>query len=186
MVACAERFGTVSDNRDRFDVRDEATTQYGEWGPPVRVRVEHSAVWAFARAVKDENPVYASVTESASHGLSGIPVPPTFSFAWLHSCALPDLQPGGSVASMLPPGSDLFGTGGPVGGIYLHGEQTFVFHGQPRVGDLLEGRMRVSEPVEKWARRGRMVLSRVQTRWSTPDGAPVVTEEATYILLPET
>jgi acyl dehydratase len=185
VAAVVEGLGTVSDRRDRPEAPDESTTQYGDWGPTVRVRIEHSAAWAFARAVKDENPVYSSAAAAASHELSGVPVPPTFSFAWLHGCALPDLQPEGSVSSMLPPGADLFGTGGSARGIYLHGEQTFAFHRQPRVGDLLEGRMRVSEPVEKSARRGKIVLTRVQTRWSTPDGAPVVTEEATFILVPE-
>jgi acyl dehydratase len=174
----------VSDAQDRVATREPAATRYGDWGPAVRVRVEHAAAWAFARAVKDENPVYAFAAAAASAGLSGIPVPPTFSFAWLHACALPDLQPDGSVPpSMLPPGTDLFGTGGPARGVYLHGEQTFTFHRPPRVGEVLDGRTRVSAPVEKSARRGQMVLSHVQTRWSTPDGAPVVTEDATYILL---
>ncbi|HSO94890.1 MAG TPA: MaoC family dehydratase N-terminal domain-containing protein [Acidimicrobiia bacterium] len=157
--------------------------RYGEWGPAVRVRVEHSAVWAFARAIHDENPVYASLESAMAAGHPGIPVPPTFSFAWLHSCALPGLQPGGSLPpSMLAPGSDLFRTAASPGAIYLHGEQMFTWHDQPVVGEVLEGRVRVSDPVEKQGGQ-RMVLSHVQTVWSTLEGTPVVTEDATYILL---
>jgi acyl dehydratase len=158
--------------------------RYGGWGPAVQVRVEHSAVWAFARAIHDENPVYASSEAATAAGLPGIPTPPTYSFAWLHACALPGLQAGGAVPpSMLPPGSDLFRTAPSPGAIYLHGEQMFTWHAQPHVGDVLEGRVRVSEPIEKQGRQ-RMVLSHVQTVWSTLDGAPVVTEDATYILVP--
>ena len=34
--------------------------EWNEWGPPVRVEIEHAPVMLFARAVKDDGPVYAS------------------------------------------------------------------------------------------------------------------------------
>jgi hypothetical protein len=169
---------------ERGEAPSESPVHYGDWGPAVRVRLEHSAVWAFARAVKDENPSYGSAEAASAAGLAGIPTPPTFSFAWLYSCALPGLQPGGWVRSMLPPGANLFKTVPAPGAVYLHGEQSFTWHRQPAVGDVLEGRMRISEPVEKMSGQRKMVLSHVQTRWTTLDAAPVVTEDATYILLP--
>lgn len=174
----------MSDQLERPEPLDRPAIRYGEWGPSVRVRVEHAAVWAFARAVQDENPVYGSLDAASAAGLPGIPTPPTFSFAWLHSCGLPGLQPRGSVRSMVPPGSDLFQTAPSAGAVYLHGEQSFLWHRQPMVGDLLEGRMRIAEPIEKAGGAGRMVLSHVQTRWTTLDAEPVVTEDTTYILLP--
>ena len=143
--------------------------EFGDWGPPVTVRVERSAAWAFARAVGDDDPRYAA----------GDAVPPTFSFAWLYTCAV---APSGTVPSLMPPGADLFRRGAAPNGVFLHGEQSFTFHRPVEVGALLEGRMRVGEPVEKQSSRGTMVLTRVQTRW-TADGEPVVTDEATYILL---
>jgi len=144
---------------------------FGAWGPAVTVRVERSATWAFARAVCDDNPRYA---------VDGGTVPPTFSFAWLYSCAI--ASPPGAVPSLMPPGADLFGRGATPHGVFLHGEQRFTFHRPVEVGAVLEGRMRVGEPVEKPSSRGTMVMTRVQTRW-TADGEPVVTDEATYILL---
>ncbi len=174
----------MSNGRGGPDQPDGSQIRYGEWGPAVRVRLEHSAVWAFARAVTDENPIYGSAQAASAAGLPGIPTPPTFTFAWLYSCALPGLQAGGAVESMIPPGSDLFKTAPRPGAIYLHGEQSFTWHRQPLVGDLLEGRMRISEPIEKRGGAGRMVISHVQTGWTALDASPVVTEDTTYILLP--
>jgi acyl dehydratase len=174
----------MSNRQKRPAALDRPPVRYGEWGPAVRVRLEHSAVWTFARALTDENPIYGSEEAANAAGFSGIPIPPTFSFAWLHSCALPGLQASGLVASMLPPGADLFKTAASPGAVYLHGEQSFTWHRQPKVGDLLEGRMRISEPTEKKGGGGRMVVSHVQTSWTTVDAAPVVTEDTTYILLP--
>jgi hypothetical protein len=144
---------------------------FGAWGPAVTVRIERSAVWAFARAVCDDNPRYA---------VDGGAVPPTFSFAWLYSCAL--ASPSGTVPSLMPPGADLFRRGAAPNGVFLHGEQRFTFHRPVVVGAVLEGRMRVGEPVEKPSSRGTMVMTRVQTRWAAA-GEVVVTDEATYILL---
>ena len=174
----------MSNRRERPEDPAWPPIRYGEWGPAVRVRVEHSAVWAFARAVIDENPIYGSAEAARAAGFSGIPTPPTFSFAWLHSCALPGLQASGLVPSMLPPGADLFKTAAAPGAVYLHGEQTFTWHRQPMVGDVLEGRMRISDPIEKMGGGGRMVLSYVQTDWTALDASPVVTEDTTYLLLP--
>jgi acyl dehydratase len=174
----------MSTGQERRGAPDRPSIRYGEWGPAVRVCLEQSAVWAFARAVIDENPIYGSAEAASAAGFSGIPTPPTFSFAWLYSCAVPGLQASGSVPSMLPPGSDLFKTAASRGAIYLHGEQAFTWHRQPVVGDLLEGRMRISEPIEKVGGGGRMVMSHVQTGWTALDASPVVTEDTTYILLP--
>ncbi len=153
------------------DASDAPAGAFGEWGPSVSVRIERSAVWAFARAVGDDDPRYATG--------AGV-VPPTFSVAWLHSCAIP--SPSGTVPSLMPPGADLFRRGAAPNGVFLHGEQSFTFHRAVEVGSVLEGRMRVGEPVQKQSSRGTMVVTRVQTCW-TEDGDPVVTDEATYILL---
>lgn len=155
----------MSDDADSVD-----GGSFGEWGPTVTVRIDRSAVWSFARAVCDDDPAYAV----------GAGVPPTFSFAWLYSCAIPAVS--GALPSLMPPGTDLFGRGPAPSGMFLHGEQSFTFHRPLEVGAVLEGQMRIGEPTEKHSSRGTMVLTRVQTRW-TADGEPVITDEATYILL---
>jgi N-terminal half of MaoC dehydratase len=165
------RDGAGEEGRMTSDARRGAADEaFGDWGPPVTVRIERSAAWAFARAVCDDDSRYAR---------GDGPVPPTFSFAWLYSCAV---DPSGIVPSLLPPGADLFRRGAAPNGVFLHGEQSFTFHRPVEVGAVLEGRMRVGEPVEKRSSRGTMVVTRVQTRW-TAVGEAVVTDEATYILL---
>jgi hypothetical protein len=81
---------------------------FGAWGPAVTVRIERSAAWAFAGAVCDDNARYA---------VGGGAVPPTFSFAWLYSCAI--ASPQGGAPSLMPPGADLFRRGAAPNGVFL-------------------------------------------------------------------
>ena len=69
-------------------------------------------------------------------------------------------------------------------GLYLHGEQHFTYHRQPMAGDVLQGRMRVSEPMAKAGSRGRMEVTFMDTEWRDPDGTPVVTERIVSIFIP--
>jgi N-terminal half of MaoC dehydratase len=153
-----------------------------EWGPPLRVAIERSPVWVFARAVKDDNPVYASAEAASAAGFGSIPCPPTYTFVMRDAGAWPDLQPGPPGAGPAADSRDVGYTNRP--GLYLHGEQEFVYHRTPMVGDTLEGRTRVSEPV--WREGGRrMELTWYQTVWSDLDGTPVVTEQITSLYLPD-
>lgn len=159
---------------------------YGPWGDPVRVRVDPIPVALFARAVKDRNPLYASEAVALAAGLPGIVPPPTFTFVVGHGGALPDLQPEGGSGRMMPPDSGLSPDGTSDTGLYLHGEQIFEYHRTPLVGDVLEGRMRVSEEYVKEGSRGEMRMTVLETRWSDPEtGEPVVTEQTVSVFLPE-
>jgi acyl dehydratase len=160
-----------------------ASPQWGEWGSTIRVRIDHAPVWAFARAVKDSNPVYASVDAAERAGFDAIPAPPTFTFVMTHSGAFPDLQRPEFTGRMMPD-SGLPSDGHSRTGLYLHGEQRFEYHRQPKVGDVLEGRMRISKPVPKQSSRGTMDMTLIQTRWTDLDGEPVVTEEIVSLFLP--
>jgi hypothetical protein len=158
-------------------------TDWNEWGPPVRVRVDASGVMILARALQDPNPVYASERAAAAAGFERVPAPPTFTFVMANSGAFPDLQPDGGTGSV-------FGGAGTDGGfsrkgLYLHGEQHFTYHRPPLVGDLLEGRMRTSVPIARPARRGPMEVTFFQTEWCDPDGTPVVTEQIVSLFFPE-
>ena len=149
-----------------------------EWGPPIRVRIEHGPVRLFARAVKDPNPLYASARAAKAAGFSSVPCPPTFTFVMTHAGAAPDLQPGARAEPTTP---DL--TAGR--GLYLHGEQEFVYHRHPVVGDVLEGRTRISLPQRKDGGRRPMELTWYQTQWCDLEGEPVVDELITSVYLPD-
>jgi hypothetical protein len=153
---------------------------WGEWGPAVRVRIDHAPVWAFARAVKDRSPVYANETEARAAGLGAIPAPPTYTFVMSAFGAFPDLQPPGGTGRMSEGSIDDIALRP---GLSLHGEQEFVYHRQPMVGDILEGRMRTCQP---WRKPGRRVmeLALLETEWRDLDGEPVVSETITAIYLP--
>ena len=159
-------------------------TEWNDWGPTVRVRVDAAPVMILARVLDDTNPVYASEAAAAAAGFDGVPTPPTFTFVMSHSGTFPDLQPTGEIASLFggAAGAD---AGMSRRGLYLHGEQHFTYHRQPLVGDVLEGRMRVSKPVERQARRGPMEVTFFQTEWRDPDGEPVVTEQIVSLFFPE-
>ncbi|MHB8669460.1 MAG: FAS1-like dehydratase domain-containing protein [Acidimicrobiales bacterium] len=154
---------------------------YRDWGPPTRVRIEHGPVWAFARAIKDDNAVYASEEAARGAGFGAVPCPPTYTFVMNHCGAFPDLQPPGSdSAPTMDP--DAF-TARP--GLYLHGEQEFIYHRLPVVGDVLEGRTRVSEPFAKEGGRRPMEMTLYETEWrDAADGAPVVSSRITSIFIP--
>lgn len=163
---------------------------YGPWGDPVRVRVDAIPVALFARALHDRNPLYSSEAAARAAGLPGIVPPPTFTFVVTHGGALPDLQPPelrseGRSGRLMPPDSGLPADGTADQGLYLHGEQIFQYHRTPVVGDVLEGRMRVSEEFAKQGRRGEMRMTVLETRWSDPEtGEPVVTEQTVSVFLP--
>lgn len=153
-----------------------------EWGRPIRVKVEHSPVWTFARVVQDHHVLYASEKAALAAGFAGVPCPPTYTFAMSYFGAFPDLQPPDARSGP----SALSNAGvGERGGLYLHGEQEFVYHRVPVVGDVLEGRMRVSEPYTKTGSRRAMQFTIYETLWSTADGEPVVSERITSIFLPD-
>jgi hypothetical protein len=161
-----------------------ADTVWNEWAPPVRVRVDPSGVMILARTLDDRSPVYASERAAADAGFERIPTPPTFTFVMAHSGAFPDLQPDGGTGSLYGAGGG--GAGGFARkGLYLHGEQHFTYHRQPLVGDVLEGRMRTSVPVERTARRGPMEVTFFQTEWRDPEGGPVVSEQIVSLFFPE-
>jgi acyl dehydratase len=158
---------------------------WNDWGPAVRVRVDAAPVMLFARAVRDSSPIYRSEHAAADAGFASVPVPPTFTFVMTDSGTFPDLQPEGGVGSMYAgSGHDAEATFARRG-LYLHGEQHFTYHRPVSVGDVLEGRMRNSQPIARDARRGPMEVTYFQTRWTDLDGAPVVDERIVSLFFPE-
>jgi peroxisomal enoyl-CoA hydratase 2 len=159
--------------------------EWNDWGPAVRVRVDHAPVAIFARAVKDTSPIYRSEQAAHEAGFDRVPVPPTFTFVMSDSGAYPDLQPEGGTGSMYAAsGPDAGASAFARDGLFLHGEQHFTYHRQVCVGDVLDGRLRTSKPVPRTARRGPMEVTWFQTRWAETDGTPVVDEQIVSLFFP--
>jgi len=168
----------------KFD-EPPAEVEWNAWGPPVRVRIEHAPVMLFARAVKDDNAVYASEQAAHDAGFDRVPVPPTYTFVMSSAGAFPDLQPEGGTGSMYATAD-----GGDAAsafardGLFLHGEQHFEYHRPVQVGDVLEGRLRTSKPIARQARRGPMEVTYFQTTWTDLEGRPVVDERIVSLFFP--
>jgi MaoC dehydratase-like protein len=156
--------------------------EWGAWSAPTRVRIEHSPVWAFARAVKDKNPVYASEGAARASGLDGVPCPPTYTFGMSAWGTFPDMQPAGA-----PPPTDTAAVTAALAeakGMHLHGEQLFEYARTPLVGDVLEGRRRISKPIRKEGRRP-LDMTYHQTEWRDAAGELVVREQTTALFIPD-
>jgi hypothetical protein len=130
-----------------------------------RVTIERGPVRVFATACKDGDTAY---------GDDAAPVPPTFPFVMSYWGSL-----GQGGAAGLP----IEKLRGP-GRMILHGEQEFVYHRWPKVGDVLEGTGRVSDVYEKQrSNGGSMEFYVTDTDWNDAStGEPVVTARFTLIV----
>jgi hypothetical protein len=165
-------------------VSDAPDPTWSQWGPPLRVRLEPSGIAVFARALHDDNQRFRSERAARDAGFDAIPAPPTFTFVMAHSGAHPDLQPPAGQGRLGPPAGLATDDGYSRDGLYLHGEQHFTYVRTPVAGEVLEGRMRVSEPIDKQGSRGRMEMTYMDTEWRDLDGALVVGERIVSMFIP--
>ena len=157
-----------------------ATDAIGKPVPPQTVVIERAPVSNFAAAVKDANPVYSDPRAAAAAGFDAIPVPPTFPFAWHHWGAFAEVQPEGAGATH--PMVEAIGALMANGGLILHGEQEFIYHRQPLVGDVLTAHGSVRDVYEKTSSSGKtMTFVVTDTQWRDQNGTPVVTATMTLL-----
>jgi hypothetical protein len=128
-----------------------------------KVRIESGPVKIFANAVKDSSPLYKD---------DDAVVPPTFPFSWGYWGTIE-----GSTKGL--PIEKLRGAGRMI----LHGEQEFVYHRQPKVGDVLEGTARISDVYEKDSSSALMEFYVQETSWKdASSGEPVCDGKFTLIV----
>ena len=142
--------------------------------PAARVVLERGPVSNFAAATTDENPIYKSPDAARAAGFDDIPAPPTYPFAWNHFGAFPELQPDG--ADIPNPMGEIIGQLRGAGGLILHGEQEFIYHRTPQVGDDLVGEGSVKDVYERESKGKTMTFIVTETVWKdAATGEPVVT-----------
>ena len=147
--------------------------------PPQTVVIERGPVSNFAKAIKDENPIYSDPAAATYAGLGAIPAPPTYAFAMHHFGAFPDLQPEG--AGTTNPIMEAIGALMNKGGLVLHGEQEFIYHRPIQVGDVLTSRGSIKDLYEKQGSSGTMTFVVTETEWLDQDEQPVVTSIMTLL-----
>lgn len=150
------------------------TSIIGRPMPGARVVLERGPVSNFAAATTDDNPIYRDPDAAIAAGFDAIPAPPTYPFAWNHFGAFPELQP--ESASLPNPMFEIMGQLRGAGGLILHGEQEFVYHRTPQVGDDLVGEGTVKDLYEKESKGKTMTFIVTETVWKdATTGEPVVT-----------
>jgi acyl dehydratase len=131
----------------------------GQWGPDGTMRVELGKVREFARAVKDDNPVFRDPDKSLA--------PPTFLMTIAHWIG------------------DLGATRSAVKLDYrrlLHGEQEFEYLKPIRAGDVLTFRSRTKDVFEKAGKRGgKMLFVLSETEYKNQRGEVVAYTRNTAI-----
>jgi acyl dehydratase len=136
----------------------------GRSGKPVTMRVEHGKIREFARAIKDDNPMYFD-EEVAEREAGGVMPPPTFTMTqafWDDGQSRIDL------------GLDMRRV--------LHGEQEFEYVKPVYAGDSLTGQGRISSVEKRPGKRGgEMTLVTLETEYKNQRGEVCLYARSTII-----
>ena len=136
----------------------------GRTGVPVTMRVEHGKIREFARAIKDDNPVYFD-EDYARKEAGGIMPPPTFTMTlafWADEGGPPLLN------------MDLRRL--------LHGGQEFEFVRPIHAGDIITAQARVADVYKKPGKRGgEMTFAVTETEFKNQHGEVVLYSRSTLI-----
>lgn len=131
-------------------------------------RIEAGKVEEFARAIKDDNPVFRDEEAAAERGFDNIPAPLTF-----------------PRVSTFPRYRTVEGRGIDIGfrqEYAIHGEQSYEYERPLEVGDVLTGTMTLTNVYERdGGRGGTMTFAEMKTEYHDQDGELIVTERSTAI-----
>jgi acyl dehydratase len=152
----------------------------GKW----KIVIERGPVATFAKAVKDNSPIYQDANAAKEAGFDAIPAPPTFPFAMNNWGAFDEMQPADNPA--VPGGTSpvmkIMGGLMSKGGMILHGEQEFTYHRPLAVGDVLIGEGKVVDLYEKESKGKTMTFLVTENEYRDEQtGEPVVTARMNLI-----
>jgi acyl dehydratase len=143
----------------------------GRKGGRARIVIERAPVANFARAVKDFNPVYADRDAAKAAGFDDIPVPPTFLIGASYWGTYAELQPKDNAVN---PQVEVVGEYGKMGGLLLHGEQTFTYERPLKVGDVLDLETEIVDTYEKTGGTGTMTFTITDTTYRDAETGELV------------
>lgn len=152
----------------------------GKW----RVVVERGPVSNFAKAVKDNDPIYHDATAAKAAGFENIPAPPTWAFAMNNWGTFAEDQPedNPAVPGGTSPVMKIMGGLMSKGGMILHGEQEFTYYKPLVVGDVLVGEGTVVDLYEKESKGKTMTFLVTENAFKDEKtGEPVVTARMNLI-----
>lgn len=135
--------------------------------------VEPGKVEEFARAIKDDNPVFRGEDAAHKQGYETVPAPLTFT----RTAYFPRNRPDGV---SLDHGFDLGFNQSRV----VHGEQEYVYERPVYAGDVLSGKTTLADIYQRTGSRGGTITFAVlETEYRDADGELVLTERLTRIEL---
>jgi acyl dehydratase len=148
--------------------------------PSVNV-IERAPVANFAKAVKDESPIYQDLRAAKAAGFENIPVPPTMGFAFHSWGQFVEMQPEDNTGGANPV-MEVIGNLMKTGGLVLHGEQAFTYHAPIVVGDTLTATGKIGDAYEKTSSNGKvMTFISSETEYRNQRGELVLTTVMTLL-----
>jgi acyl dehydratase len=155
------------------------TSAVGSALPGAVITIERGPVSVFATAVKDENEIYQSADAAQAAGFGSLPIPPTFPFAMVNWGQFREQQPDGW--DSLGPMAEIFGSLMKNGGLILHGEQEFLYHGPVVAGDVLTMTGRVKDIYTKTSGEKTMTFVVSEQDYHNQRGEHVLTQVTTIL-----
>jgi acyl dehydratase len=147
--------------------------------PGAVITIERGPISVFAEAVKDANPVYQSLDAASGAGFGNLPIPPTFPFAMVNWGRFREQQPQGW--DSLGPMAEVFGALMRNGGLILHGEQEFLYHGPVVAGDVLTMTGRIKDIYTKVSGEKTMTFVVSEQDYRNQRGELVLTQVSTIL-----
>jgi acyl dehydratase len=157
------------------------TSVIGKPLAPSVIVMERGPVSNFAKAVKDDNPIYHDLRAAKAAGFDSIPVPPTMGFAFANWGQFPELQPEDKTAGSNPV-MEVIGNLMKSGGLILHGEQEFTYHAPIVAGDTLTASGTIKNVWEKTSSNGKtMTFISAENEYRNQRGELVLTAVMTLL-----
>ena len=145
-----------------------------------RVTIERGPVSNFARALKDENPVYHDPAAAPAARVRRHPGPADVVVRRAVLGRFAEDQPEDPAGEN--PMRKVMGELFAKGGLVLHGEEEFQYHRPIVVGDVLVGEGRIVDLYEKESKGRTMTFLVTETVWrDEKSGEPAVTERFNLI-----
>ena len=156
------------------------TSVIGKPVAPSTIVLERGPASNFAKAVKDENPIFRDADAAKAAGFDNIPIPPTYAFAFANWGQFKEIQPEGYAEPS--PVMSIIGGLMKTGGMVLHGEQGFTYHAPIVVGDTLHGTGVVKDVYEKTSSNGKvMTFVTAENEYRNQRGELVLTTTMTLL-----
>jgi acyl dehydratase len=144
--------------------------------------VERGPLSAFAKSVKDDNPIYHNPAAAQAAGFRAIPAPPTYGFVVSYWGGFPEIQPSEDPTGGRNIIMEVVGGLMKTGGVILHGEQEFTYHRPILTGDVLTCEGKVVDLYERESKGKTMTFLVTENVYrNQKTGEPVLTTRMNLI-----